>query len=118
MKIGFFFQKTEGGYCLYSANIPGRDDHEREVSSFLHACEEATASSKEFPITLMSVSDFELAVFDNGITNNPQQASRLAQGAFTDVMTGKSNLHEDFCEDGELNLQVHRGNLTLNTSKP
>ncbi|KAF6778943.1 hypothetical protein AHF37_01383 [Paragonimus kellicotti] len=53
-----------------------------------------------------------------GFTNNPQQASTLAQGAFTDVMTGNNNLHEDSCKDGALSMQVLRVNLTLSTSEP
>ncbi|KAF6773044.1 hypothetical protein AHF37_08089 [Paragonimus kellicotti] len=109
----------EGGYCRYPANIPGPDDHERVVP-FLHACEKATENTEELPSThpIRLCLALKLLVCHYGITNNPQQASTLAQGAFTDVMTGNNNLHEDSCKDGELNLQVLRVNLTLSTSKP
>ncbi|KAF6776166.1 hypothetical protein AHF37_04452 [Paragonimus kellicotti] len=62
----------------------------------------ATENTEELPSThpIRLCLTLNLPVFHYGITNNPQQASRLAQGAFIDVMTGKSNLHEDSCKDG------------------
>jgi len=114
-----FYLKMKGDYYRYLAEVASGDDKKSIITDSKEAYQSAFEISKSdmqptHPIRLGLALNF--SVFYYEILNSPDDACKLAKGAFDDAIAELDTLSEDSYKDSTLIMQLLRDNLTLWTS--
>jgi len=114
-----FFLKMKGDYFRYLAEVAPKEEKDSVVESankaYKHAFEVSEEQLKSTnPIRLGLALNY--SVFHYEIRSEPQEACRLAKGAFDNAIAELDSLPEDSYKDSTLIMQLLRDNLTLWTA--
>ncbi|CAL8096331.1 unnamed protein product [Calicophoron daubneyi] len=110
-----FYEKMQGDYYRYLAEVAGPDTKEDVVKKAFEAYNEAQEIAKELhatdPIRLGLALNF--SVFYYEIKNEPENARNLAQTAFNEALSQLDSITDDTYKDSTLIMQLLRDNLTV-----
>jgi len=114
-----FFLKMKGDYYRYLAEVASKEKKEGVVEKANQAYKEAFKVSEDQlkstnPIRLGLALNY--SVFHYEIRSEPQEACKLAKGAFDNAIAELDSLPEDSYKDSTLIMQLLRDNLTLWTA--